>query len=112
MDKPSNEEIVDLLKAAKDCLWDGINTTYLAKSSYSLSPYVCLAITKARKIQGLSEYVEDYLISYIEGLLGNYSTVTEWLYKVHAIPYEDLSIKRQQAYRLDWINQMIKEFSK
>jgi hypothetical protein len=102
--KREKKQFVRLLEAAKLQLWDGV------EPKLDKEKYICYAICTPLQRETSSVIKLREYITYMLGC----ATVEEWLRKQKILALDDigLSYSKIQQYRLDWINHMIKEFSK
>ena len=101
--KYQRREIAKCYKLAQEYLWDGVNM-----QDHMYRPeFICVAI-------------EDLYNSTIAGIrakeiimdrIAPCSTVNQWLVKYGKIPLKDLTCKRVQQHRKDWLEMLYNEFS-
>lgn len=96
------------MKIEKDLLID-----ILTRAKYHLpeSGYVCCAIESTVRTKSDRAHA-DYLQRWIEGSLGEHSTVRSWLIFDKGIRFCDVTNSRLYEYRLAWIDDMIEALKK
>lgn len=83
----------------------------------SLKPYlkqaefVCIAARVARKNGDISYAQEEQFVDFIRGRLEGHYTVIGWLESKGFCEAEQVRSEVKLAYRMRWVNAMIKEFS-
>lgn len=94
----------ELIKQAKELLWDGGDDTEHCKDEY-----ICYALLHAASTpsQGrLAQRIRDS----IEVRLHPWNNLYSWLRYEANIPDKMLTNERVQAHRLAWMNKLIKEY--
>lgn len=98
--KAQRAQFVRLLKRGKKKLWNGKSPRPDNKIRH-----VCLCIYDGTAMS-------EMLTNEIDCRLGNYSFVSSWLADEAKVPSIQLTDANMQAYRLRWMNDMIREFSR
>ena len=106
--KYQRREIAKVFKAAQEYLWDGVNM-----QDHMYRPeFICVAIDYLT--------IDDLYNSTIAGIrakeiimdrIAPCYTVSQWLAKYGKIPLKDLTRKRVQQHRKDWLEMLYNEFS-
>ena len=101
----------ELLREAKKYLWDGKDEKEL--EHLDKSEYICFAILSAAR-NNPNETIEHSTClrcrRVIEASLFPHNCVETWLLRSAGIPPKEMTHRRIQAYRLAWIDVLIKEF--
>lgn len=94
------------LRMARKHLWTGIPTPYTTSPKVSTTPYICLAIGYIRPWppEDIKE-AQHYITGHLQGC----ATMEIWLRcKGHLACTPSPSYAELQAYRLAWMNHLIK----
>jgi hypothetical protein len=109
--KQNRKTIHSQLVAAKKHLWAGVGKRYLTR-------YICVAVVDG-VLASRSDLDWSMTTGMIESRLGkcidghiSARTVRGWLIEYAKIPVADITDESLQTFRHEWLDELIKEFSK
>ena len=101
----TNQEIADAFRVAKNRLWNGHHDG-------EGHAYICHALETAYNRQECSIDAWYAARNIVVTRMGQRGTLFTWLSHVAKIPEEQLTPVALQTYRHEWLDHLIKEFSK
>jgi hypothetical protein len=109
MTKPTNQQIVDALKASLEFL------SPIRFGSKGKPEYICWALSLAESRGRITPQVCRHVQGIICERISPEASLKKWLYFQHGIPADALNRNNgrdMQEHRRAWVNQLIEEFSR